>query len=70
MTLPLTFIASQLAFEAPEEAHAFLQAHTAAIYASSDSAKPTSGEARQLDCRAVRANLAAALANYTKVDIK
>ena len=68
MTLPLSFIASQLAFENAQEVHSFLEAHNAAIYAPADAKTP--GEARQLDCRAARAGLAAALANYTKVDIK
>jgi len=53
----------------------FLVNHSAAMYTPVDAkatveAKSTGEDVRQLDCRAARPNLAAALANYTKVDIK
>jgi hypothetical protein len=71
ISLPLTFIASELAFEGAAEAHDFLLAHAAAVYQATDSVKPgTAEDTRNLDCKSVRAALAASLQNYTKVDIK
>jgi hypothetical protein len=71
MVLPLAYIAAELAFESPNDAHLFLLSHQAAVYQAADPSKTQSGEdSRSLDCKAVRPILAAALQSYTKVDIK
>ena len=69
MNIPLSFVASQLAFETQAEAHDFLARHAAAIYTPASGTGSTQQD-RQIDCRAIRQILTDALANYTKVDIK
>lgn len=67
MVLPLSFIAAELAFENTQEAHDFLEVHQAAVYQASST---NNSAGRQWDCKSVRDIMAAALMNYTKVDIK
>lgn len=69
MTLPLDFIADELAFDSTHDAHAFLAHHGSAFYVPPNN-NHSGRDSRQLDCKSARDTLAAALANYTKVDIK
>lgn len=77
MTLPLSFIATELAFDSPTELHEFLITQEAAFYVTQRAAPYTASSnenvdaAKVLDCRAAQKPIIEALeTKYRRVGMK
>ncbi|CAE7225370.1 unnamed protein product [Rhizoctonia solani] len=67
--LPLSFLASELAFDAAADVDRFLSSHSIAIYAST-SGQPNTSSEKRLDCKAAHARVVACYEEkYRKVAI-
>jgi len=68
MQLPLSFVASELAFDTVSDAHRFLSEHSIAVYTSTD--QSISDSEKRIDCKAAHPRILACYEEkYRKIDI-